>query len=233
MSPPAEITDLPVGLGAYMERLRPLVDDTIEKLAATTFREDPIGGRKYSRATSIMSSAYKRHGQILESAIVERLRECARLDVWHEDAFKLSPDSLTQLRIHDKIEACLQQALPYGEAEREVPIDMVVFDQASQTLRSYNVKRGNGAYDAGKRRIILGELLRINMLLMDYGRQLDLTLRLAEAKIIFYYGLRSIPEPLSLIGDDLDEHFDFEVVAAVESVNSYFKRKLHALIEEE
>lgn len=233
MLPPNETGQLGPELAIYLERLRPLVDDTIEKLAATSFREDPIGGKRYSRATSIISSAYKRHGQILERAIVERLRDCARLDVWREDEFKLSPDSLTQLRIDDKIEACLRRELPYGEAERSVPIDMVVFDQASRTLRTYNVKRGNGSYDAGKRRMILGELLRINMLLMDYGRQLGLDPEVAEARIIFYYGLRSIPEPLSLVGDELDEHFDFPVVLAVKAVNAYFKRKLHALIEEE
>jgi hypothetical protein len=42
------------------------VDDTIRALANVRFVEDPVAGVRYSRATSIVSSAYKRHGRILE-----------------------------------------------------------------------------------------------------------------------------------------------------------------------
>ena len=108
---------------------------------------------------------------------------------------------------------------------------MIVFNTDTKILRSYNVKRGNGAYDAGKKRIILRELIRTNMLLKDYGRRMGLEVSQSEAKIIFYYGLRSIPEPLSLIGAELDLHFRFPVYHAVEAVNEHFRRKLHELIE--
>ena len=50
----------------FMERIIPVVDETIRTLAAVRFVEDPIAGVRYSRATSIISSAYKRHGHILE-----------------------------------------------------------------------------------------------------------------------------------------------------------------------
>ena len=42
-----------------MERVAPVVDETIAALARTKFINDPIAGIKYSRATSIVSSAYK------------------------------------------------------------------------------------------------------------------------------------------------------------------------------
>jgi hypothetical protein len=44
-----------------MERVAPVVDATIAALSETQFIDDPIAGVKYSRATSIISSAYKRH----------------------------------------------------------------------------------------------------------------------------------------------------------------------------
>ena len=69
------------------------------------------------------------------------------------------------------------------------------------------------------------------MLLKSYGETLGRDPNLAEAKIIFYYGVRSIPEPLSLVGDELDAHFDFPVVEAVEKVNSYFQERLYDIIE--
>jgi hypothetical protein len=58
----------------FMERVTPVVDDTIAALSHVKFVEDPIAGTRYSRATSIVSSAYKRHGRILEIALRESLR---------------------------------------------------------------------------------------------------------------------------------------------------------------
>ena len=52
-------------------------------------------------------------------------------------------------------------------------------------------------------------------------------------EIIFYYGLLSLPKPLAIAGEELDEHFSFPIVEAIEAVNDYFRRRLYALIEEE
>lgn len=180
-----------------------------------------------------MSSAYKRHGQILDAALLESLKECARLRAWREDDFRLSHESLTNLHVHQRIEKCSRIQLPYGDRERTIPIDIIVHDQESGGLTSYNVKRGNGSYDGGKRRIILDDLLRTQMLLMDYGRKVGIEATSARAHIIFYYGLLSIPKPLALTGEELDEHFDFPVRVPIETVNDYFRQQLHALIDEE
>lgn len=223
----------PTGLESYLERLRPLVDNTIEKLSKAKFREDPIAGRKYSRATSIISSAYKRHRQILVKALLERLKDCSRLKVWTEDDFKLSHDSLHQLQITDHIEPLLRTKLPYGDRERSIVVDTVVFDRETKTLNSYYVKRGNGSYDGGKRRLIQGELLRTHMLLADYGRTIGITPQAYHAHIVFYYGLLSLPKPLAIAGNELDAHFRFPVHQAIEYVNDYFISQLHKLIEQE
>lgn len=218
---------------SYLGRMRPTVDETIDRLGEARFREDPIAGRKYSRATSIISSAYKRHGAILQMALLERLKDCARLRVWTEDDFKLSHESLRQVRVAERLDSLLQTRLPYGDRERSVRIDMVVFDQARGSLTAYNVKRGNGSYDGGKRRIIHEETLRTQMLLFEYGRGIGLMPKTSHAHVIFYYGLLSLPEPLALSGDELDEHFQFPVREAIELVNAYFVARLSALIEHE
>lgn len=215
----------------YLDKVKPVIDESIRKLAQCEFRTDPIGGLKYSRATSIISSAYKRHGQILGTAIIECLKTIPRFTVWCENEFKLSGESLSKLRELQRTEPCLRTKLRYGEGERATPLDVIVYDVETCVLRAYNVKRGNGAYDAGKRRLILDDLLRVNMLLEDYGTQLGLTVKQAEAKVIFYYGLRSIPEPLSLIGDELDGHFEYPVVDHIEAANDYFRTQLYELIE--
>jgi hypothetical protein len=86
-------------------------------------------------------------------------------------------------------------------------IDIIVFDSADQTLRAYEIKRGNGQFDAGKIRSIKRDLIVTQMLLKSYGETFNLRPKKAEARIMFYYGRRSIPRPYSLIGSELNEHF--------------------------
>jgi hypothetical protein len=127
----------------------------------------------------------------------------------------------------------LQAQLPYGDRERSVRVDILVFDEARHSINAYNVKRGNGSYDGGKRRIIHEELVRTQMLLSDYGRGIGFVSETSHAHIIFYYGLLSLPPPLAISGDDLDEHFQFPVREAIEFVHAYFVARLSALIEQE
>ena len=63
-----------------IKKLQDQVDKTIIKLVGRKFRKDPIGG-KYSFLTSVLSSAYKRQGTMIEAAIIERLKEANHLDV--------------------------------------------------------------------------------------------------------------------------------------------------------
>lgn len=200
-------------------------------LAKTKFVQDPVAGMKYSRATSIISSAYKRHGRILETALRESLRESNRHKVWQEDVFRVSraADALVGSQSE---EASRQSALPYGDCVRTIQVDMVSFDSADQIIRAYEVKRGNGQFDAGKIRSIKRDLMCVQVLLKSYGEELaKLSPVAAQSRIIFYYGVRSIPRPWSLVREDLDDHFGFPVVARIEEANAYFQTKLHALLE--
>jgi hypothetical protein len=217
-----------------MERVAPVVDATIAALSRTSFIEDPIAGLKYSRDTSIISSAYKRHGKILETAIREGLRDSNRHRVWSEDTFRVSTaanalvNSLVGLPGEEQ---CRQSALPYGERARTLQVDMIAYDEADQTLRAYEIKRGNGQFDAGKIRSIKRDLMCIQVLLKSYAQTASVAPAAAQARIIFYYGRRSIPRPWSLVRDDLDEHFGFPIVEKIEQANGYFRERLHELLE--
>ncbi|TWI73624.1 hypothetical protein IQ16_01762 [Bradyrhizobium huanghuaihaiense] len=211
---------------SYIDRVKPIVDQTISTLASADFETDPIAGEKYSRQTSIISSAYKRHGTILERAMLESLRESNRHKVWREDAFRVS-HAADQLIGHQADMALL----PYGESIRTLQIDMMVFDSADQTLRAYEVKRGFGKFDAGKIRSIRRDLIVTQMLLKSYGELAGYKAERAEAKIIFYYSRRSIPRPYSLVGPELNDHFGFPVYDLVEEANVYFKQQLYDLLD--
>jgi len=232
-TPDLTITQESVDISSFMERMQPVLDTALERLSSAQFRADPIGGVKYSRATSIISSAYKRHGQILGRSILERLKDCHRFQVWTEDRFKLSHAAALEIQKSLPVSAYREIELPYGDEQSAIPVDLIVYDRSMKTLCSYNVKRGNGAYDAGKRRLIQNELLRVQMLLSGYGEAFDLEITNANAYVIFYYGMRSIPEPYSLVDAELDDHFQFPVVEAVEAVNAKLRQGIYEMIEGE
>jgi hypothetical protein len=110
---------------------------------------------------------------------------------------------------------------------------MIAFDSADESIRAYEIKRGNGQFDAGKIRSITRDLKCIQVLLKSYGKIFNFKPATAESKIIFYYGVRSIPRPWSLIKDELDDHFGFPVVERIEEANEYFRTQLHALLDAE
>jgi hypothetical protein len=215
---------------AFMERVAPVVDETIRPLSKVKFETDPIAGVRYSRQTSIVSSAYKRHGRILEIALRESLRDSNRHQVWHDEAFRVSGEADGLANTQD-LEACRQTTLPYGSKVRTLQIDMLAFDNADRSIRAYEIKRGNGQFDAGKIRSITRDLKCIQVLLKSYGEFCKYKPTAAETKIIFYYGVRSIPRPWSLVKNELDDHFGFPVVDKIEQANDYFCTKLHALLD--
>ncbi len=153
--------------------------------------------------------------------------------MWSEDEFRLSPQSLEEVRLGHPENRYLSKQLVYGETEKLVPVDLLAFDKSRKTLVAYNIKRGNGAYDAGKKRQIYEELLRTRMLLQGYASNNSIPATSVEAYVVFYYGLKSLPHPWSLDRDELDDHFSFSVREAVETCNDYFQRQLFGLIEGE
>lgn len=214
-----------------LAKLRPIVDATIERLAKKQFVVDPIAGQHYSRLVSVLSSAYKRHGYILETALLERLRENAEFVVWTEPEFRVSQgaDQLVGTLMSNP-QSAIGSNINYGVGERTLQTDIVVYDKTNKTIASYEVKRGSGLHDSGKRRSILRDTLCTQILLQSYGQSLGFTVSSARSHVVFYYGMCSINKPFSLTREELNEHFDFPVTSHVELVNAYFERRLFALL---
>lgn len=178
-----------------------------------------------------MSSAYKRHGFIIERALLVALQQYDRFKVWEKRDFgvSLSADSMVDHLIATPTEA-QQVALAYGEAKRTLQVDLFVYEHETRVLRSYEVKRGCGLHDSGKRRSILRDLLCLQVLTKGYGESLDLEVAEARARIIFYYGQCSVKKPFCLVRDELDDHFGVPVVADVEAINAYFQQQLFGIL---
>ena len=205
------------------------VDATICRLAAKDFLTDPVVKGRYSRITSIVSSAYKRHGAIIEKAFVAALKESPHLSVWAEPDFRVSAAAE---RLADADATASSSTLSYLESayERVLQVDLLVFDSRNKRLGSYECKRGFGYHDSGKKRSMLRDLRCVEMLLKSYGEGRGLDVNRAEARIIFYYGTCSVGSPWALTRADLDTHFGAPVTESIEEVNQYFRSRLNALL---
>lgn len=218
-------------MGELLEILRPEIDATIERLSTRKFTPDPIAGRHFSKVVSVMSSAYKRHGYILERAILEQLKLCPQFDAWEDMTFQVTStaDHIVDSAIANP-ERIFGTETGYHEGHRTLQVDAITYNHDTKEIRGYEVKRGSGLHDAGKRRSILRDLLCLQILLKSYGQGRGLEVSDAKSHIIFYYGKCSIREPFSLTREQLDDHFGWPVVEAIESVNAYFKERLFSIL---
>src|SRR4029078_13317357 len=149
------------------EILAPQIDLTIDGLKRKKFSPDPISGKHYSKITSVISSACKRHGYILERAILEQLKACPRFEVWEDKVFQVTStaDHIVDTMIGTPDRA-IQTATDYSaQGHRTFQLDVIVYDREKKILSAYEVKRGAGFHDSGKRRSILRDLLCTQVLL--------------------------------------------------------------------
>ncbi|PSL21645.1 hypothetical protein [Shimia abyssi] len=214
-----------------IEILKPEVEATIERLHSKKFRPDPIAGEHFSKIVSVMSSAYKRHGYILEKAILERLKQNPDFVVWEDQKFQVpsTADHIVDSAIQNP-EDVFGSETSYREGHRKLQVDAILYKPKTKQIFAYEIKRGSGLHDAGKRRSILRDLLCLQTLLKSYGEGKGFDILGARAHIIFYYGQCSIKKPFSLTKDELDEHFGYPIVDEIEEVNDYFRSRLFSIL---
>ena len=214
-----------------VELLEPEIQATIQRLNDKVFNPDPIAGPKFSRIVSVMSSAYKRHGFIIERAILEQLKTRPELTVWTESKFQVPPNAdLIASGALANPSSIIGNEVSYCAGPRALQIDAIVYHNETRSLRSYEVKRGFGAHDAGKRKQILRDALCMQLLLKSYGQSKGLEPSSVSSHVIFYYGKLSLPGPFAIKGSELDAHFGFPCRDAVEAVNQRFGERLRACL---
>ena len=221
------MSDLSPAVGAEIEA-------TISRLVHKAFKPDPIAGPKYSKIVSVVSSAYKRHGNIIHLAILEELKQQSHLVAWDDPSFHVSAaaDSLVGTSIGSPTNLIGSNILYEKNGPRTLQVDAIVFNRSNATVTAYEIKRGFGMHDAGKKRSMLRDTLCTQVLLKSYAEQRGFTVSAAFSHVIFYYGACSLSKPFALCSDDLDEHFGFELVAHVERVNDRFRARLHEVLED-
>jgi len=214
-----------------LETLTPEIERTINSLNKRKFSPDPIAGLHFSKIVSVMSSAYKRHGYIIERAILEQLKLNPDFVAWRDDAFMISPmaDQIVSSGMSNP-STLNGTETAYLAGHRTLQVDAIVFNKTTGHLAAYEIKRGAGAHDAGKRRQMLRDTLCVQVLLKSYGLQRNLHVKSVSSHVIFYYGKCSLPAPYRLTRAELDSHFGWKVSEAVEGVNGLYREKLFAIL---
>lgn len=211
------------------ESLCRFVDNQITALGRARFTPDPVLG-SYSELASVLSSAPKRHGRIVEQAIVEALRQNPNYRVWAKVKFHI-PAAADHAISSQSLAQSLATTMPYSSGERTLQIDLIAYNLERRHLGAYEIKRANGHHDAGKTRSLKRDVVAVQTVLHSYGQKhLNIVADRAISRAIFYYGKRSLPDPLALIGAQLDSHFDCPVRRYVETATCYFAARLDDFI---
>ena len=171
-----------------VDLLKPDIKLTIKKLQAKKFKLDPLAGKKYSKVVSVLSSAYKRHGFILERAILEQLKTNPDLIVWEDRAFQVdqTADHIVDTIINDPTSGLKAEIGYKDNGHRTLQVDAIVYNKKTRCIAAYEIKRGNGLHDSGKRRSILRDLLCVQVLLKSYAHSKGYKAKKARSHIIFW-----------------------------------------------
>ena len=125
----------------------------------------------------------------------------------------------------------ISSQVPYEDlGPRSLQIGLAAYEVDTKTLNLYEVKRGSGLHDAGKRRQILRDLLCMELQAKSYGKSKGFEVDQSRAHIIFYYGKCSIKQPFALTSDGLNTHFGFPIKEEAEAANALFKKRLFEIL---
>ena len=224
-------------MASILNILRPEVDATVASLAATEFKIDPIAGRRYSLIPAVIGSAQKRHGTLIEKAIVAAVDASPNYSAWRLPEFCISNDAIGIVARVNNVKKTpdwldiLEQTLAYGNVAKTVQIDLMAYNRETKFLCALEIKRGYSHHDAGKKKAILKDTLCIHMLLRSYGERIDgLNVRRAESKICNFYKNREFADQIMLDKDELDDYFGADILRPVEEVNHYFRQQIHEML---
>lgn len=114
-----------------------------------------------------------------------------------------------------------------SEADGIVNVDLVVVDPEAKWAGAYEIKRGNGATEHGKRRQSIHKLRAARLVLASYVHQAGYgIMETVTSSVIDYYGASGFTPEFTLSRNELDEHFDVPVAATVDAMTAVLQEEL-------
>jgi RNase H-fold protein (predicted Holliday junction resolvase) len=199
---------------------------------AGDFPQDPVIGPDLSRAISTLGSVVKRHGGLIELGIAGALIASERFVVLTNVALPVTKGAAQLLDAKNSDQALAKIRLSAdSEADGIVNVDLVVVDPEAKWAGAYEIKRGNGATEHGKRRQSIHKLRAARLVLESYLRQAGYgTMETCTSGVIDYYGSAGFTPEFTLLRDELDDHFGVPVVATVDAMTAALQEELKAAL---
>lgn len=194
------------------------------------FPIDPLVEPELSRAISCIGSVVKRHGKLIEMGIAGALAMNDRFIVLTNENIPLTKGAkqLLEAKNSNRSLAGIRLAAD-SEADGMVNVDLVVVDPDAGWAGAYEIKRGNGTTEAGKRRPLIQKLTAVRLVLASYARQLgQWPVETVTSAVIDYYGSSGFDPNYTLVRDQLDDHFGVPIVETVDAVTSAAREALEA-----
>ena len=194
------------------------------------FPLDPLVEPELSRAISCIGSVVKRHGKLIELAIAGALAMTDRFIVLTNENIPLTKGAkqLLEAKNSNRSLAGIRLAAD-SEADGMVNVDLVVVDPDAGWAGAYEIKRGNGTTEAGKRRPLIQKLTAVRLVLASYARQLgQWPIETVTSAVIDYYGSSGFDPNYTLVRDQLDDHFGVPIVETVDAVTNAAREALDA-----
>jgi hypothetical protein len=198
---------------------------------ATEFAPEPLITEAESREHSVIASAVKRHGVLIQQGVGLMLEASERYDVLHGMRFPITAAAVSLIKDHsldDLRHVSLPATLPAGE---ELSVDLVVMDKQTGWAAIIDVKRGNGRSE-GKKCDRLERGLRAAALVAgDVLRQRGFARpRMVQGFFVDYYGQSGIRSEVALVGSELDGFFEVPITSAIDAMTNSLGRELQRAV---
>lgn len=204
--------------------------NAVASALAGDFPVDPVIGPELSRAISCVSSVVKRHGGLIEMGIAGALKASDRFIVLTNVPLPVTKAAAQLLDARNSDEDLSKIRLSAdSEAEGIVNVDLVVVDPEAGWAGAYEIKRGNGVTEHGKRRPIVRKLRAARLVLASFVGQLGYgPVESTTSAVIDYFGSSGFESEFTLTRDQLDLHFGVPVAAVVDAMTETVRTTLHA-----
>ncbi|WP_296738987.1 hypothetical protein [Mesorhizobium sp.] len=200
----------------------------ISNAMAGDFPIDPVIGPELSKSFSIINSVVKRHGLLLQKSLADALAASGRFEVMTEVALPIT-EAANDLLTSQNSDRDLAKIKLKADSNtvRMVTVDLIVVDTESGRAGVYDVKRGNGATESGRRRPIELGLRASRLVLASFLSKHGMEgINSVTSAIIDYYGGSGFSKELKLTRDELDEHFGVPVVETIDAMTAELNRAL-------
>jgi hypothetical protein len=206
-------------------------DEAVTSAINTRFPLDGLLGAELSRLISVSNSVVKRHGLLLERAIITALEASGRFQVLHNPVIPITA-AADSLVASNPPETLARVALRYDTpAVRSVTHDIVVIDTHCAWAGAYQVKRGGGDMGPRLRKPLERDLAAVRLLLRSYLRDQGFSaVDVVTTAAIDWLGSAGLPEHLTILGTEIDDHFGVPVVPTIERMTEHLRAALHRAV---